>query len=103
MKIESYPIIKKCYLFSKNVNNYRSVDNREIVGLRMVKPSEELEKRLCYDVEFEDGERDYIPVSEIDMNYDLVTSDYIIKNLKLKRRLENESTKNETSNSKKSV
>lgn len=45
-------------------HTYRCGETAEIVGVRLVKPDDESEWRLCYLILFEDGKTDFVPFSE---------------------------------------
>lgn len=56
--------ISRAYLVGVTRQSFRAGDPAKITGAVVVKPKDKLKARLCFQVEFEDGRIDYIPVSE---------------------------------------
>lgn len=50
------------------VNNFKTGETGEIVGLVAVKPDDESAERICIKVKFKDGKIDYYPVDNMGIN-----------------------------------
>jgi hypothetical protein len=67
-----YPNAQKCYVIALSPDLYRYKEISEIIGVKFVTPDHNLEMRMCYRIEFPDGEIDYIPCSDVDKSYKIV-------------------------------
>lgn len=70
---------EKVYLIGTHHYCFRHGIPSEIIGVVMGKPDKNSKPRLAYKVEFSDGVVDFVPVSEIDINYKIVTFTDILK------------------------
>lgn len=63
--------IKKAFLIGNHRYSYRNNEECEIIGVKVVEP-DGLKPRLCFEVLYNDGVIDFIPViSYIDKTYKL--------------------------------
>lgn len=65
---------EKAYLIGTHAYSFRSGEPAEIIGIKLVEsaPGLKLLKwRLCYEIEFSDGQRDYQPIKD-ESNYKIV-------------------------------
>lgn len=62
------------YITARNPYAFRSGSVARIVGVRFVQPDIKKEWRVCYQLEWEDGVIDYVPISEVgrDLNYSII-------------------------------
>ena len=72
MKTE-FPRKEKVYLVGTHHYCFRAGEPSEIIGVKMGQPDEASKPRLVYEVEFSDGVVDEVCVSEIGMNYQIIT------------------------------
>jgi len=63
--------IKTAYLFSKSKYTYRSGEPAQITGVFLVTPEGSYE-RPCFQLTFENGEIDYIPMNDPDNIYAII-------------------------------
>ena len=68
-----YPTKEKVYLVGTHHYCFRAGEPAEVIGVIMGKPSADAEPRLAYEVEYSDGITDLVPVSEIGLNYQIIT------------------------------
>jgi hypothetical protein len=61
-----YPIIKKAYLKAIHKDSFRRGEMCEVVAVRNMKPSNDLEYRIVYEVRFIDGVTDYIAIQDVE-------------------------------------
>ncbi len=74
-----YPIKEKAFIVGIDYHCYRAGTPAEIIGVFMGKPDRRLEPRLVYEVEYSDGIRDFVCVSEVGNIYKIITLQDIIK------------------------
>lgn len=53
-------IAKDLYIVNKGINDFRPYEPALVIGYKLVKPSENLDYRYCYEVRYSDGVVDYI-------------------------------------------
>lgn len=70
---QEYPKKEKVYVVATHHCCFRVGEPSEIIGVKMGQSGEKSKPRLVYEVEYSDGVRDEICVSEIGMNYQLLT------------------------------
>ena len=68
------------YLIAINENLFRPHIPAKIIGVKQIKPSDDLMPRLCYSVKYSDGKRDWLPISDFGKTYKICTFNEIIKN-----------------------
>lgn len=73
---------KTAYIVGLHPYSYNSGKRAMIVGVRLIKPSKNLDWRPCFMVSHTNGKIDYIPISEIGTNYKIVTKSEKIKAIK---------------------
>ena len=56
--------IEKAYLIGTHAYSFRSGEPAEIIGVKLVTPSSDLKCRLCYEIEFSDGHKDFVVVKD---------------------------------------
>lgn len=74
-----YPVKEKVFAVGIHRYMFRAGKPAEIKGFKMVKPNEKSESRLCYEVEFSDGYKDWFPISEVDKTFKIITFENILK------------------------
>jgi hypothetical protein len=70
---QEFPRKEKVYVASTHHYCFRRGEPSEIVGVKMGQPDKKSKPRLVYEVEYSDGVRDEICVSEIGINYQILT------------------------------
>ena len=70
---QKFPKKEKVYVVGTHHYCFRAGEPSEIVGVKMGQPDEKSKLRLVYEVEYSDGFIDEICVSEIGMNYQILT------------------------------
>jgi len=68
-----YPIKEKVYLVGTHHYCFRHGEPSEIIGVVMCKSDNHSKSILVYEVEYSDGVKDLVPVSEIGINYQITT------------------------------
>ena len=72
------------YLVATNKNLFRAGIPAKIIKVVMVTQGNELSPRLCYQVRFSDGKKDWVPISDWGNSYKIITFSEILTNLKNK-------------------
>ena len=65
--------IEKAFLIGQHPYSFRAGERAEIIGTKIVQP-EKLEARLCFEVLFDDGTIDFIPVLSYNNEQYLLTT-----------------------------
>lgn len=76
--------VEKAYIVRTSEKNFRTKEPAEIIGVKLVKPNGSCDYRLCYEIEFSDGQRDFFAAKEgckIVKLSDLL-DEYVVENLK---------------------
>ena len=86
--IENYKqIMEDCYVVGVHRYCFRAGTPAKVIGVKFINFRHQdntaidtirYERRLVYEIEYSDGQRDSIPVMEININYKLITFDDII-------------------------
>lgn len=69
---------QKCYLIGLHSACFRFGEISEIIGVAMVTPDSKKTDRLAYKIVFFDGVEDYVPISEVGVNYQIITVRQVI-------------------------
>jgi len=75
----TFPIIEKAYLVGTHHYCFRAGTPSEIIKVVVGTPDKKSSPRICYEVEYSDGIKDYVPISEVGINYEIITFKDIIK------------------------
>lgn len=65
------------YYIGKSLHNFRRNEPAKIIGIKSVQPDEKSTFRNCFEVEYEDGVKDFKAIDEGE--YELKTLEEIIK------------------------
>ena len=66
--------IEKAFLIGQHLHSFRVGERSEIIGVKIIQPDSILEDRLCFEVLFDDGAIDFIPVSSYNNEHYLLTT-----------------------------
>jgi len=73
--VELYPKQGEVFLVGKHPYSYRKGEKALILGVKMVTP-EEAEPRVCFEIKFEDGAVDLVPLSEVEKgNFEIMSGE----------------------------
>jgi 5-hydroxyisourate hydrolase-like protein (transthyretin family) len=62
--MDTFPKTERVFLINTHPYGFRTGEPAEVVSVKMVKPSEDHDWRLCYELVFEDGTRDFTAVED---------------------------------------
>ena len=74
---KEFPKKEKVYLVGTHHYCFREGEPSEIIGVKMGQPDKKAKPRLVYEVEYSDGMIDEVCVSEIGINYKIISFDEI--------------------------
>lgn len=66
------------YLVNTHKDSFRPGEPAIVKGVHMVKPSRELDPRLCYYIEYMDGYKDWLPIKRQGYEFKLATLSEIL-------------------------